>query len=208
MRLVIGTRKWSSWSMRPWLVMRRAGLAFDETLVALRAFETVDSLEPFSPSGQCPVLIDGGLSVWDSLAICEYLAERTPGLWPADPAARAQGRSACAQMHSGFASLRGECPVDLSAPVQDMELTPATAKDVRRILRLWSALRARFGGPFLLGAWSIADAYYTPVATRLRTYGVNLVDHGDDDGSASAYCALLLRQPEYVEWERLALREA
>jgi glutathione S-transferase len=205
MKLVIGTRKWSSWSMRPWLVAQRAGLAVEDILVALRTPTSAEQLEPYSPGGQCPVLIDGALTVWDSLAICEYLAEKVPGLWPADAAARAIGRSACAQMHSGFLSLRGECAMDLSAPIVEMELTDATAKDVRRIISLWRGLLARFGGPFLLGEWSIADAYYTPVATRFRTYGVRLADYGDDDGAASAYAARLLRQPEYLEWERLAL---
>jgi glutathione S-transferase len=209
MQLVIGTRKWSSWSMRPWLVLKHAGAAFDETLVQLREFETAPALLQYSISGQCPVLTDGDLTVWDSLAICEYLADRHPGLWPQDVAARALGRAACALMHSGFQSLRGECPVDLAAPVQTLELTEATQADVRQMVRLWRELRARFDaeGPFLLGAWSIADAYFTPVATRFRTYGVNLVDYGDDDGEASAYGERLLQQPEYLEWEKLALAE-
>jgi glutathione S-transferase len=207
MRLVIGTRKWSSWSLRPWLALKRAGAAFDEIVVPLRTAETAALLAPYSPGGQCPVLIDGDLTVWDSLAICEYLAERLPGLWPKDPAARALGRAACAQMHAGFASLRGECSMDLTAPIAAADLSAATKDDIRRIVTLWRTLRARFGadGPFLLGAWSIADAYYTPVATRFRTYGVNLADHGDDDGAASGYNALLLAQPEFLEWEGLAV---
>jgi len=208
MKLVIGTRKWSSWSMRPWLVMKRAGLAFEDILVALRQLDTAESLAAYSPSAQCPVLIDDDLSVWDSLAICEYVADRLPeaALWPADIKTRALGRAACAQMHSGFKSLRGECPMDLEAPPQTMELTEATQADVRAIVRLWSELRARHGadGPFLLGAWSIADAYYTPVATRFRTYGVDLAAYGDE-GTCAAYNALLLEQSEYLEWERLAL---
>jgi glutathione S-transferase len=210
MRLIIGTRKWSSWSLRPWLVLKRAGQAFEETLVPLRTEETEVTLEPYSPSAQCPVLVDGALTVWDSLAICEYLADRLPtaALWPADIDARALGRSACALIHAGFQSLRGECPMDLAAPLQTMELTEATQADVRKLVRLWRELRARHAGkgPFLLGAWSIADAFYTPVATRLRTYGIELGEHGDD-GVASAYGALLLEQPEFKAWERLALAE-
>ena len=206
MQLVIGTRKWSSWSMRPWLVMKRAGLDFEDILVPLRTLETAERLKPYSPGGQCPVLIDGALKVWDSLAICEYLAEKVPGLWPAQADLRALARASCAQMHSGFQSLRGECSVDLAAPIQDLELTDATVKDVRKIVALWRELLLMSFGPFLFGDWSIADAYWTPVATRFRTYGVNLVDYGDDDGSASAYAALLLQQPEYLEWERLALQ--
>jgi glutathione S-transferase len=207
MQLVIGTRQWSSWSLRPWLALKRAGAAFEEIMVPLRTPETTALLAPYSPGGQCPVLIDGELTVWDSLAICEYLAERYPGLWPQDAAARALGRSACAQMHSGFPSLRGECSMDLAAPVAAVELSPATQSDIRKIVALWRGLRERLGerGPFLLGDWSIADAFYTPVATRFRTYGVNLADYGDDDGEASAYNALLLAQPEFLEWERLAV---
>jgi glutathione S-transferase len=208
MQMVIGTRKWSSWSLRPWLAAKRAGLVFDDVLVALRTPETAQALEVYSPSAQCPVWIDGDLTVWDSLAICEYLADRYPEktLWPRDLAARAQGRSACAQMHGGFQSLRGECSMDLAAPVETLELTEATQADVRKMVRLWRALKQRFGqgGPFLLGEWSIADAYFTPIAARFRTYGVDLARYGDE-GQAAAYSALLLRQPEFLEWEGLAL---
>lgn len=205
--LIIGNREWSSWSMRPALVLRRIGAPFTETLIPLRQPDTSARLKPYSPGGQVPVLKDGELTVWDSLAICEYLADRfrDKALWPADVARRALGRAAVAQMHSGFASLRGECPMDLKAEPDTFDLTEATAEDVRKVVRLWSELRARYGadGPFLLGAWSIADAYYTPVATRLRTYGVALTDYGDD-GACGAYSALLLEQPEFLDWERLA----
>jgi glutathione S-transferase len=211
MQMVIGTRKWSSWSMRPWLVARHAGLDVEDILVALRTTETSATLKPYSPGEQCPVLIDGDVSVWDSLAICEYLADRYPqkALWPADPVARALGRSACAQMHSGFQSLRGECPVDLAAPIQTLELTEATASDVCKLVRLWRELLGRFGGPWLLGAgWSIADAFYIPVATRLRTYGVDLAAHGDDAGVCAAYVDRCLNDADFLEWERLALADA
>jgi glutathione S-transferase len=209
MQMVIGTRKWSTWSMRPWLVARRAGLEVEDIVVALRTLETSKALETYSPSAQCPVLIDGGVTVWDSLAICEYLADRyqDKALWPQDPAARAVGRSACGQMHGGFQSLRGECPMDLAAPIETLELTEATQADVRKMIRLWRTLKrghGQTGGPFLLGPWSIADAYFTPVATRFRTYNVDLSDHGDE-GFAADYTALLLQQPEFLEWERLAL---
>jgi glutathione S-transferase len=211
MQMVIGTPKWSSWSMRPWLVARRAGLKVEDIVVTLRTLETSKALEAYSPSSQCPVLIDGGVRVWDSLAICEYLADRNPdkALWPEDPAARAVARSACAQMHGGFQSLRGECPMDLAAPIETLELTEATQADVRKVIRLWRALKqghGQKGGPFLLGAWSIADAYFTPVATRFRTYNVDLSDHGDE-GFAADYTALLLQQPEFLEWESLARAE-
>jgi glutathione S-transferase len=205
MELVIGTKAWSTWSMRPWLAAKRAGAAFDETLVQLRQEDnaTEAAILPHSPSGLVPVLKDGDLVIGDSLAICEYLAEKHPGLWPAGEAARALARAAAAEMHSGFASLRGECPMDLAAEPRVAELSAATQKDVRRIVALWSGMLRRFGGPFLAGDWSIADAFYTPVATRFRTYGVRLSDYGDA-GEAAEYAARLLQQPEFLEWEAAA----
>ena len=206
MELVIGTKRWSTWSMRPWLVLKHAGAAFSETLVELRQENDQSRAEiaPHSPSGLAPALKDGDLTIWDSLAICEYLAERFPGLWPADPAARALARSAAAEMHSGFQALRAECPMALEAPEQAAALSSAAQENVRRIVTLWCDLLARFGGPFLGGAWSIADAFYTPVATRFRTYGVRLSDYGDT-GAAEAYCARLLQTPEYLAWRAEAL---
>src|SRR5690606_8128764 len=132
----------------------------------------------------------------------EYLAERFPqaALWPTDPAMRALARAAAAEMHAGFTSLRGECPMDLAAAPHAAELSEATQKDIRRIVRLWNELLARSGGPFLAGGWSIADAFYTPVATRFRTYGVRLTDYGDA-GPAGAYCERLLETPEFLAWE-------
>jgi glutathione S-transferase len=202
LELVIGTKKWSTWSMRPWLALRRAGADFTETLVELRQENNMTEAEirPHSPSGLVPALKDGDLIVCDSLAICEYLAERFPGLWPKDAAARAQARSAAAQMHSGYPSLRGECPMDLSAAPKVAELSEATHKDLRRIVELWSGMLDQFGGPFLAGDWSIADAMFTPVATRLRTYGVRLGDFGDD-GKCGEYASRLLEQPEFLGWE-------
>ncbi|WP_374468944.1 glutathione S-transferase family protein [Phenylobacterium sp.] len=206
MELVIGTKKWSTWSLRPWLVARRAGAPFTETLIALRQADnqTEAEIRPHSPSGLVPALKVDGLVIVDSLAICEFLAERFPGkgLWPADPAARALARSAACEMHAGFSSLRGECPMDLSAEPRDVELSEATHKDIRRIVALWSDLLGRFGGPFLGGPeWGIVDAFYTPVATRFRTYGVRLSDFGDD-GRCGEYAARLLAQPEFLDWER------
>lgn len=204
MEIVIGTKNWSSWSLRPWLALKRTGAPFVETVIQLRqATASETAISAHSPSRLVPVLKDGDLTIWDSLAICEYLAEKFPAarLWPQDPAARALGRSAAAEMHSGFTSLRGECPMEIDAR-HDADLSEATRKDVRRIVALWSDLRARFGaeGPFLLGGWSIADAFYTPVATRFRTYGVKLSDHGDT-GAAGAYCEALLATPEFKAWE-------
>lgn len=209
MQLVIGDKLYSTWSMRPWLALKRAGAAFEEVQVRLRRPDTAERIAPHSAQGQVPVLKHDGLTVYDSLAICEYLHELLPEakLWPEDAAARALGRAAAAEMHGGFASLRGECSMDLSLHSK-VELSEATAVNIRRIVALWSGLRARFDdrGPFLLGDWSIADAFYTPVATRFRSYGVRLSDYGDL-GPAGAYCETLLEQPEFLAWEKAALAE-
>jgi glutathione S-transferase len=210
MELVIGTKKWSSWSLRPWLVLKRAGAPFTETVVTLREHDTTEASirASGSPSGLIPVLKDGDLTVWDSLAICEYLADAFPAanLWPVDAKERALGRAAAAEMHAGFHSLRGECAMDLSAPIRAVTLSEATHKDIRRVVELWNDLRERFAakGPFLLGEWSIADAFYTPVATRFRTYGVQLSDFGDR-GEAGRYAETLLETPEFKDWEAASL---
>jgi glutathione S-transferase len=207
MELVIGTKRWSSWSLRPWLALKRTGVAFEEVEVELRQGDVTSAeIGKVSPSKLAPALQDGDLVVWDSLAICEYLAEKFPQakLWPEDAALRAIGRSAAAEMHSGFQSLRGECPMALEEAPRRQDLSEATQKDVRKIVERWNLLLKRSGGPFLLGEWSIADAFYTPVATRFRTYGVNLADY-DDAGAAGAYCERLLQTPEFLEWERAAL---
>ena len=211
MELVIGTKRWSSWSMRPWLVLKHAGVAFDERVVPLRQHGSTEAIAQFSPSGTVPALKDGELVLWDSLAISEYLAERLPEakLWPADPAARALARSAAAEMHSSFGSLRGECPMELTVEPREHQLSEATHNDIRRIVALWSELRGRFAdaGPFLAGPWSIADAFFTPVATRFHTYGVRLSDFGDR-GDAATYAEALLHTPEYLAWLEGAKAEA
>ena len=203
MEIVIGTKAWSSWSLRPWLALKRTGEAFKETLVTLRQGEASDAdIARHSPSRLVPVLKDGDLVIWDSLAICEYLAEKFPaaGLWPADPTLRALGRAAAAEMHSGFSSLRGECPMALEEPPRNMAISEATQKDVRKIVERWNQLLKRSGGPYLVGEWSIVDAFYTPVASRFRTYGIHLSDYGDT-GPAGAYCERLLQAPEFLAWE-------
>ena len=212
MELVIGDKLWSSWSMRPWLVLHRAGLAFTETVIRLRREETAAQIAAAgAPAGRVPVLkTDDGLVVWDSLAICEWAAERAPdkALWPADPAARALARSAAAEMHAGFPSIRGELSMDLALH-ERRDVTEPTRADIRRMVELWTDLRGRFAdaGPFLCGGWSIADAFFTPVATRFRSYGIALSDYGDT-GVAGEYASALLSQPEYLEWEREALAAA
>ena len=206
MEIVVGTKKWSSWSLRPWLALKHTGEDFKETVVELRHVGTSESeIARHSPSKLVPVLKDGDLVIWDSLAICEYLHEKFPKaqLWPEDPTLRALGRSVAAEMHSGFSSLRGECPMELETR-KTVAISEATQHDVRKIVERWNQLLKRSGGPFLLGSWSIADAFYTPVATRFRTYGVLLSDYGDA-GPAGAYCERLLETPEYLAWEAAAL---
>jgi glutathione S-transferase len=207
MELVIGTKATSTWSMRPWLVLKKVGADFSETLVELRQGALTEAaIAPHSPSGRVPVLKVDGVVIWDSLAICEYLAETFPQarLWPTDAAARAVVRAAVAEMHSGFASLRGECPMDLKAEPKVAELSEATHKDVRRIAQLWNDLLQRFGGPWLGGdEWGIVDAFYTPVASRFRTYGVHLSDFGDG-GRGGEYAQRLLERPEFRAWTAAA----
>lgn len=198
MELVIGTKTWSTWSLRPWLALKHTGAPFTETLIPLRQENnmTEAAILPHSPSGLVPALKTEGLVIVDSLAICEYLHEVFPAarLWPDDRAA---------EMHSGFASLRGECPMMLEAPPRVVEISEATQKNVRRIVQLWRGLLGQFGGPFLLGDWSIADAFYTPVATRFRSYGIQLSDFGDT-GEAGQYGQRLLETPEFLAWEAAA----
>jgi glutathione S-transferase len=208
MELLIGDKLWSTWSMRPWLALTHTGAPFTEVPIRLRREETnADARAAGSPNGQVPVLKDGDVTLWDSIAICEYLAEKFPAarLWPSDGAARALGRSAAAEMHGGFASLRGECPMDLSVR-SEVDVSEATHNDLRRLVELWSGLLSRFGGEFLVGGWSIADAFYTPVATRLRSYGLRLSDYGDQ-GPCAAYAERLLATPEFLAWEKAALAD-
>ena len=204
MELVIGDKRYSSWSMRPWLVLNHVGATFTETLIQLRRPETrAEVIAAGSSSGQVPFLRDGEVAIGDSLAICEYLGERftDAALWPGDVTARATARAAAAEMHAGFHSLRGECPMDLKL-VETATLSEATNNDIRRIVELWNALLSRFGGdgPFLFGRWGVVDAFFTPVATRFRSYGVRLTDFGDR-GAAGAYSEALLATPELKAWE-------
>jgi glutathione S-transferase len=205
MELLIGTRKWSSWSLRPWLALKRTGAPFAETLIPLRQEnnQTYEAIRPVSRSGLVPALKDGDLVVWDSLAICEYLAEKFPAakLWPEDARARALGRSAAAEMHSGFQALRQECSMALEIEPHEVELSEAAGRNVARITELWNELLDRFGGPFLLGEWSIADAFYAPVASRFRTYGIK------PQGAAGRYVNTILATPDFLEWEAAARAE-
>ena len=204
--LVIGNKAYSSWSLRPWLLMKQAGIGFEEVRLSLYAEDAKRKLLQHSPTGKVPVLKDGDLTVWDSLAICEYLAERHPEkqLWPAQPAARARARSISAEMHSGFANLRSQMPMNVRREIPGRARTPDVAAEVARIEAIWNECRGRHGadGPFLFGAFSIADAMYAPVASRFRTYGVALA------GAGTQYVAAIHALPAMREWIAGAHAEA
>ena len=200
LQLVIGNKNFSSWSLRPWLLLKQAELPFREIPVRLRQADTKAQILLHSPSGKVPALIDGDLTVWDSLAICEYLAEKASlnqvDLWPTDPKARAEARSVSAEMHSGFAALRQQMSMEVAASRPGEGQTPEVLADIARIADLWTSCRERFAaaGPFLFGDFSVADAMYAPVAFRFHTYGVELPP------LAAAYRDTLLALPAMQEW--------
>ncbi len=205
--LVIGDKNWSSWSLRPWLAMKRAGLAFEEAHVTLRqGDDTKAQCLAYSPAGKVPVLKWGDETIWDSLAILETLNERVPGahLWPADGVARAHGRAISAEMHSGFTALRRDMPMDCTHHRPGEGMNDAVAHNISRIIAIWTEARGRFGvtggGPYLLGPFSIADAMYAPVVSRFDTYAPDLVALGDRDGVARAYMETINAMPEMREW--------
>ena len=202
-RLVIGDKNLSSWSLRPWLALKQCGIPFAEERVRLRQPTSKTEILRHSPSGKVPALTTEAGVVWDSLAILEFLAERHPdcGFWPREGEARAAARSISAEMHAGFATLRHEMSMDLLARLPSPPIDGMLESDIGRIVAIWKDTRARFGkdGPFLFGAFSNADAMYAPVATRFRTYGVDLARYGDD-GTGAAYAATLLALPAMGEW--------
>jgi glutathione S-transferase len=208
--LVIGDKAWSSWSLRPWLAAKAAGIAFREVEVRLRRPETAEAIACHSPSGRIPVLRRGGSTVWDSLAICEYLAELKPEarLWPEDARARAVARSISAEMHSSFQALRKEFPMDYHARIDGRVPSEQAAADILRVAQIWKITRKEFGagGPYLFGTFTIADSMYAPVATRFQTYGIDLAAYGDD-GTAAAYAQAVLAMPQMLEWGEGAARE-
>ena len=200
--LYIANKNYSSWSLRPWALMRALDIPFEERPVFLGEGSNWDVYREFSPNGRVPCLVDGGTTVWESLAIAEYLAERHDGVWPDDPAARAWARCASAEMHAGFGALRDICSMNIGIRVRLHETPPALARDVARIAELWNEGLARFGGPFLAGKrFTAAEAFFAPVAYRVRTYGLTI------DGTASAYAERLLALPCLREWEAAALSE-
>jgi glutathione S-transferase len=199
--LHITNKNYSSWSLRPWVLMRALGIAFDEELHPFTRGSAPDFRE-ISPAGKVPWLVDGDTVVWESLAIAEYLAERHPGVWPADTAARAWARCAAAEMHSGFTTLRRQHGMNIGVRVAVKQRSPALLADIARIEGLWNEGLARFGGPFLAGAaFTAADAFFAPVAWRFRSYGVA------PSGAAGDYAARLLDHPALRDWEAAALAE-
>ncbi|MBM3531789.1 MAG: glutathione S-transferase family protein [Alphaproteobacteria bacterium] len=203
--LIVGNKNYSSWSMRPWLALKRTGAAFEEIVIPLDRPETRAEIFKHSPSGFVPTLKDDELTVWDSLAICEYLAEKFPGaaLWPQDPSARAVARSVSAEMHSSFSALRTNMPMNMRANLPGKGRAPGVQEDVNRISAIWRDCRARFGsgGPYLFGSFSIADAMYGPVVSRFVTYQVEL------DADAKAYVNTMWADPALAAWAESARRE-
>jgi len=204
--LVIGNKNYSSWSMRPWVALRAVGVAFDEVLIPLYTGDAdKQKILRYTRSGKVPVLVDGDVTVWDSLAIIEYAAERFPGaqLWPAERAARAHARAVSAEMHSSFAALRRECGMNLRRPVRAKALSPEAASDIARIEEMWTDCRARYGrlGLYLFGPFTAADAMYAPVIHRLRTYAIPV------SPTVQSYMATMQALPAFRQWTEEGLAE-
>jgi glutathione S-transferase len=205
LKMVLGNKNYSSWSLRPWLVLKQIGVPFEEKVIALDQPDTAKEIAKYTPAGRVPVLMDGDRLVWDSLAICEYLNDAFPEkmLWPSEATARASARSLSAEMHSGFQAMREQLPMKFRESIRLPSLRPDVKRDVDRVLRIWSDCRERFGksGPFLFGAFSIADAMYAPVVSRFKTYGVSM------DGSPAAYAETIWKLPSMQEWLAAARAE-
>ena len=200
--LYIANKHYSSWSLRPWVLMTQLGIPFDEQLHVFGEGSNWDAFRLFSPNGRVPCLHDGDSVVWDSLAIMEYLAERHAGVWPSESAARTWARCASAEMHAGFATLRNVCGMSCGVRVRLHEFNPALKADVARINELWNEGLSRFGGPFLAGdAFTAVDAFYAPVVFRVQTYGLPL------QGAATAYVQRMLALPAMRQWYVDALAE-
>lgn len=201
-QLHIANRNYSSWSLRPWVLMRELGIAFDERIIPFARGSSWEAFRDFSPTGKVPCLNDRGTVVWDSLGITEYLAERHDRVWPADPQARTWARCAAAEMHSGFGALRERCTMNCGIRVRLDDVPPALQRDIDRIGELWNEGVRRFGGPFLAGeAFTAVDAFFAPVAFRVQTYGLVL------DETAASYAARLLALPSMQSWQTAALLE-
>ena len=214
MELIVGNMAFSTWSLRPWLVLRRCGADFTVREVSLYGPGSAEAVAAASPSGKVPVLVVNGETIWDSLSIAVWCAERFPEarLWPADAPARWLARSVVCEMHSSFMALRTDCGMGpdhtMVGPDRSRAPTgPELAADIRRLTAIFRSMRTRFGagGPYLFGEWSIPDAFFTPVAARIRHYQIDLAAHGDEDGVARAYVETLLAQPDFLDWTAQAL---
>jgi len=205
LHLIIANKNYSSWSFRPWLAMKVAGIPFEETVISLEAPDFKSRVTALSGAGKVPLLLDGETRVWESLAILEYLADKfqSAGLWPADAQVRAHARAVASEMHAGFPSLRRELPMNVRRPVRPRSLGEDAAADVARIDDIWSECRARFGagGPFLFGAFGAADAMYAPVVWRFHTYAVEV------SAAARGYMRAFEALPAWSEWRDAARRE-
>jgi glutathione S-transferase len=199
--LITANRNYSSWSLRPWLLLKALGVAFKDRIEPFAKPVNYDEFRAFSPTGQVPVLIDGETTVWDSLGIALYLADRHDGVWPADAAARAFAQSAVCEMHGGFSALRNDCTMNVGVRVRPAPMRPALLRDVARVRELFEQGLDRFGGPWLAGpAFTVLDAFFAPVAFRIRTYGL-------DAGRGQAWVDHMLAHPAMQDWERQALAE-
>jgi glutathione S-transferase len=205
LKLIIGNKNYSSWSFRPWIAMKAAGIAFDEEVISLNAPDFKARVGAVSGTGKVPVLADGGVRVWESLSILEYLAEKFPEakLWPSDAAARSHARTVASEMHAGFVPLRRACPMNIWRPIKKRDLAADVLANVRRIDAMWTDCQARFGGsgPFLFGTFGAADAMYAPVVSRFHTYDV------DVGPQAKAYMTAVMALPAWAEWRAAALQE-
>lgn len=212
LKLLIGNKNYSSWSMRPWVLLTQAGIPFEEVMVRFDSFDVDSSfkktLQDATPTGKVPLLVDGDLTVWDTLAIAEYIAEQFPDkqLWPTDKAARARARSICAEMHSGYTGLRNICPMNIEADLADTGALiwrdkPMVRAEVQRLVEMWSALLQEHGGPMLFGRFTIADAYYAPVCMRLKTYALPV------PAAIAAYVDRVCALPGAEAWITQALAE-
>jgi glutathione S-transferase len=201
--LVIANKCYSSWSLRPWLLMKQLGIPFDEIVIPLDLPDTKAKVLKHSPAGKVPILIDGDVTVWESIAIMEYIGDAFAPVWPSDRDARAMARSVAAEMHAGFSALRSACPMNLGRKFAQKDRGEAVARDVARFSEIVRQARERFGagGPFLFGAFSAADAMYAPLATRLDTYSIAI------DATTRAYVDSILALPAFQEWRSAALKE-
>ncbi|AZN70657.1 glutathione S-transferase family protein [Georhizobium profundi] len=199
--LFIANKTYSSWSFRPWLAMRMAGIEFDEELVPFSDGGSNPAFLAFSPTGKVPVLRDGDLVIWETLAILEYLAETHPALWPADMSARARARAISSEMHAGFQALRSECPMNMRRPRRAIPVSAAAQADVARITEIWTSALAQSGGPFLYGEFSAADAMFAPVVNRFDVYALT------EDAEILAYMERMKALPPYQEWADASRQE-